>query len=202
MGLEMDERTGNASAVRAARWFQRPPRWVFHIILIVPTVVLLIAASVPGTMFFLSILALWVFVIGALLWLVRVVLYASARVRGRAGGSAIWCFVAPVAGCVVLLLLVTDAPLRLRWAGSHSDFARAVEDAPFAVDRHLGSYEVTSAVRAGNGVLFWEANGAFLDYAGFAYLPDGPESLRGNGGLESPEFTSLGGGWYAWTASW
>ena len=212
MGLVVEERAGDAPPVRAPRWFEHPPQWFFHAILIVPTAMLLLAASVPGTMFFLGIAAVWLLAIGGLLWLVRIALYVSARVRGRSAGSPLWCLVAPAAGCVVVAMLVVDAPLRLRWAGSRSDFARAVADAPsprgvdrripFAVERHLGSYEVISGIRAGDAVFFYESSGAFLDHAGFAYLPSGPESLRGNAGFESPQFTELGGGWYAWTASW
>jgi hypothetical protein len=43
---------------------------------------------------------------------------------------------------------------------------------------------------------------SFLDDAGFAYLPSGPDRKLDNAGFESPEFRALGGGWYTWTASW
>jgi hypothetical protein len=39
-----------------------------------------------------------------------------------------------------------------------------------------------------------------LDYAGFAYLPNGPQ--RDTSWLQSPQFTHLRGPWYAFVASW
>jgi hypothetical protein len=51
------------------------------------------------------------------------------------------------------------------------------------------------------GLIIFDRDGAFMDDAGFAYLPNG-EFPPGNGAFESPDFRALGGGWYAFTSSW
>ncbi|MGI8686105.1 MAG: hypothetical protein ACR2MO_13635 [Acidimicrobiales bacterium] len=66
----------------------------------------------------------------------------------------------------------------------------------------LGSFEITHIDKVDNGLLFYEQTGNLFDDAGFAYLPAGPTPDLESGGFESPQFRSLGGGWYAWTASW
>jgi hypothetical protein len=48
----------------------------------------------------------------------------------------------------------------------------------------------------------YEATGDFLDDAGFAYLPDGPDPELGNGSFEVPQFVHLSGDWYSFTSSW
>ena len=110
----------------------------------------------------------------------------------------------------MLALAFSSVPMRVRWSLSRADFASIVSDAPpansdwqyFNVPRRIGSYSIDSAVRIPQGVLFYEAHGAFLNDAGFAYLPSGPSGVRGNGSFESPQFEPLGGPWYAWSASW
>ena len=66
----------------------------------------------------------------------------------------------------------------------------------------LGWFTVTGWERFPAGVVFTDSHGAFLDNAGFAYLPDGPSDSLENEGFEGPSYRSLGDGWYAWTASW
>lgn len=55
---------------------------------------------------------------------------------------------------------------------------------------------------AWRGVVFYDSVGAFIDDAGFAYLPDGPSPDMANGSFENPQWFALGNHWYAWTASW
>ena len=69
------------------------------------------------------------------------------------------------------------------------------------VPKTLGSYRITLASRVIGGVIFHEIHGAFLNDAGFAYLPGGP-TAQPYGDLQSPAFVHLSGPWYAWTASW
>jgi hypothetical protein len=190
---------------------RRPPRLLFHLLLLGPAGVLLYAASAPGGHFLLAVIALWVLGAFVIVWLVRLGLYVAAVHRGTHGGSHRWFLLAPIIAVMAVGLVWADVPLRVRWLGSKSAFEEAVTMAPhpterdawvpFAVDDRLGSYTIDQAVRVGDGVLFFEATGSFLDHAGFAYLPSGPfDELQLP--LESPEFRSLGGGWYAWTASW
>ncbi len=65
----------------------------------------------------------------------------------------------------------------------------------------LGTFGIRDVRIVPEGLLIFDSEGAFLDDAGFAYLPDG-RFPAGNGSFESPEFRSLGGGWYAFTSSW
>jgi len=66
----------------------------------------------------------------------------------------------------------------------------------------LGWFDIDRVSREGDVVLLFEHDGALLDNAGFAYLPDGPDPDLENGTFESPSYTHLGGPWYAFTASW
>lgn len=70
------------------------------------------------------------------------------------------------------------------------------------VPSRIGTFEITDGYQVGSNVILMEANGAFLNNAGFAYLPDGPDDRLGNGSFEAATFRSLGGDWYSWVASW
>jgi hypothetical protein len=109
--------------------------------------------------------------------------------------------VAPVAGALVWGALAVDAPLRARWLASRPAFEAAVESAG-ADDGRIGLFSIRHVRRDGEAVIFTEANGAFFDDAGFAYLPDGPHPGLENGSFESPQYTHLGGPWYSWAAGW
>ena len=185
------------------------PGLVFHGLCAFVTVMLLIAASLPGYDFFLAAFACAFLLLFALVWVVRGLVYLVAVRRGHPVGSP-WGFaVAPVAGVLVLVLLIAAVPLRIRFAMSRGDFDRAVatidtaEEPDSSNTRQIGSYEISNVVSLeGGGILFYEAHGNFLDDAGFAYLPDGPASAPGNGSFENPQFTHLTGPWYTFTASW
>jgi hypothetical protein len=104
----------------------------------------------------------------------------------------------------VLALLFLDAPLEARWALSRSAFEDVVEvpGERGSVDQpqRIGLYQIRRVSRVGDALIFYEQSGAFINEAGFAYLPDGREPV--NGAFESPVFEHLGGSWYTWTASW
>jgi len=70
--------------------------------------------------------------------------------------------------------------------------------------QRIGTYGILAWERVDQGVIFWESHGALSPFndAGFAYLPNGPSDGLQNGSFEDPHFRSLGGSWYAWTASW
>lgn len=112
----------------------------------------------------------------------------------------------------MILLLGLSVPLRLRWLLSESAFENLVRDLPatdaptqavdLPVPQRLGLYELSHAYRQGNGVIFYESTGDFLDDAGFAYLPTGPFPELESGSFEAPRFHHLGNAWYSWTASW
>jgi hypothetical protein len=190
-----------------SRWRQ-PPGRLFHAALVLPALGLLWSHSVPGFAFFLWFGSVGLLFVGAVVWGVRLLMYALAKRRRHAEGRARWFLLAPAAGVVALALIVADVPLKARWALSRSDFAAVVDEAfeegDFASteDQRIGLYNVTHLYRQGEAIIFYERTGMFSDDAGFAYLPNGPFPELENGGFERPEFRHLGGPWYAWTASW
>lgn len=103
-------------------------------------------------------------------------------------------------------------PLQLRFDLVKDDFDEIVEDLepagsfedwkPLDVPERIGGYGITRAYQVGENVILYEANGNVLNDAGFAYLPDGVDDRLGTGWFEQPSFRDLGGGWYAFTASW
>jgi len=185
------------------------PGWRFHTVLVPVGLALLYAYSFPGVSFIVLVIAGWVVLGASVVWLVRLVVFFARRNRGRSTGTAKWFLLAPLGALLTGLLVWADAPLRARWELSRGDFersARAVQRGKFhgamTDSRRLGLYTVTDIQPVKTGILFYEATGDFLDDAGFAYLPGGPSADLENGGFEAPQFRSLGGGWYAWTASW
>jgi hypothetical protein len=192
-----------------------PPGRVFHAVLAVSVLGCLWSRSVPGSALLEGLASAAALGLVALVWVGRGVGYLVARRRRRARRGAPWFLVAPVVGALTLALVGIDAPLHARWALSRGAFEQVVEtgtpSSPHvtgdgwqgveAPDR-IGLYRIPSVSRRGEAVIFWEAHGAFIDDAGFAYLPDGPDPALEAGWFESPEFRHLGGPWYAWTASW
>lgn len=172
------------------------PRWGFHLAVTALAGWLLWSASFPGSDFFSATAAGFGLCLAAVVWLVKLVLSVRRR-------SLSWWFaVAPIGALAVVALLAVDAPLQARWELSRPAFEAAVQDPAPDVGSRIGLYEIISVEPIPGGVLFYEAHGAFLDDAGFAYLPGGPTPELENGGFESPRYHHLGGPWYAFTASW
>lgn len=197
---------------RGRALLRRPPGLVFHAVIAAAAVAVLYAFSVPGISFFVALLAGWVLILSGVVWTLRGVLFWLARRRHRAVGSATWLLIAPLGGILVIALLWSETPLRVRWALSQNSFAKVVKEAPpgesrrdwrrLEADGRVGLYRVTEAHRVGEAIIFYEANGALFDDAGFAYLPQGPFPELDTGWFESPQFRHLSGPWYAWIASW
>jgi hypothetical protein len=193
-----------------------PPGRVFHAALLVSVLALLWARSVPGSALAEGLAAAAALGLVVLVWFGRGVTYLIARRRRRARRGAAGFLVAPAVGALALVLVALDTPLHARWALSRGAFEDVVEAGPASspdavgADRwqgieapdRIGLYRITSVSRVGEAVIFWEAHGAFIDDAGFAYLPDGPDPALEAGWFESPTFHHLGGPWYTWTASW
>lgn len=198
---------GSPEAQRAPFW-RRPPRRLFHLILVLPALVWLWAWSVPGFDFLLWMPSAMALGVGAVVWGVRLLTYLIARLQRQPTTGGRRFFVAPVCGAVALALVIADVPLKARWIASRSSFEDVVDnvladdDFTFGDDQRLGLYTVIHVYREGDAVIFYERTGSFSDDAGFAYLPNGPFPELENGGFERPEFRHLGGAWYAWTASW
>lgn len=144
----------------------------------------------------------------AIVWAVRAFLWWRRRSDKDARHSPRWFVAAPLAGVLALGAAWTDLPLRTRWALAKDDFARqlpaALADSTYRDIRphRLGTYNIVAIDRNLDAVIFTEATGDLFDDAGFAYLPNGPHRELANGSFENPQFVSLGGHWYSWTASW
>ena len=181
----------------------------FHLLLAVPIVALLIGFSGPGVPAITLLAAVpAVFVLG-IVWLLR--LGVSITEEDRASGW--WWIVAPMMVVSAAYLIATDVPLKARFGLGRADFDALLTDlephgsvndwAWLDVPGRIGSFEVTSAYQVGERIILYDAGGSgFLDDAGFAYLPDGPDHELSTETFENPTFRSLGGGWYAWIASW
>lgn len=198
---------------RAGRMFRRPPGLVFHAVLVVALLLVLDAWSGPGVQLLLVVLLLYLCGATVLVWLVRLATFGWAGAHGRAEGRARRFLVAPIAGVLFLALLYTSVPLRFRWFVSRDDFESALDLAPpptskrrvvtFELPDRIGSYDIRLAQRQGDAVIFYDDVGSGLvDEAGFAYFPTGPFPELSGVVFENPQFRSLGGHWYAWTASW
>jgi hypothetical protein len=174
------------------------------------TLLLLYSVSVPGLAFFSFVPAILGLLTLTVVWCVKLIL-SRRGFRRRWGSFA----VAPVGGALVCAILHFDVPLQARWSLSQSAFESVVarvsagpavgdERDEVNVAHRVGLYSISSGRRVGgDGLIFYEASGAALfDYAGFAYLPNGPTADLATGSFESPEFHHLSGPWYTWTASW
>ncbi len=188
------------------------PGWWFNGCVAFAAAGVMWAVSAPGFAFFPFLMSGGALALLGLVWLIRVIGWGIDRHRGRSPAGAAQFLVAPVLCLVAWGLIAIDAPLQARWLASRSSFEAVVNHAPpassstdwieFEAEDRIGLYRVRSASRVRDGVIFYEANGALFDDAGFAYLPTGPFPELDTGSFESPQFRSLGGGWYAWTASW
>jgi hypothetical protein len=126
-----------------------------------------------------------------------------------------------IAAGVILAVAIAgiglNLPVRARFALSAPAFSQVVEQAgpppvQQASDRwddmhgecpaRIGLYAVESCEAISGGYWFFDPLGnALLDYAGFAYLPDGPR-VGSEPGLEVQELVHLQGDWYVFIASW
>jgi hypothetical protein len=189
--------------------FRRPPRLLFHGILVATGLVVLWAFSFPGVHFLVVVPCIWVIAGSALVWVVRGATYVRSRRQGSHAGSTWWFAVAPVGALLLAAVLHANAPLRARWQVSKSDFEatlRAVRAEPDAWsrwhERRIGTHKITYVQVVDRGVIFHDSVGALFDDAGFAYLPEGHSPDMANGSFEDPQWFALGDHWYAWTASW
>lgn len=189
--------------------FRRPPRRLFHGILIATGVVVLWAFSFPGVHSLAIVPCILIVGIAAVTWVIRGITYLVARQRGAHTGRAIWFVVAPLGALALGVILWANVPLRFRWEFSKGAFNDAVSDVRADPSswtgrnpRRVGTYEILTVHVVPQGIVFYESVGAAFDDAGFAYLPHGPSDEMANGSFENPQWLALGDHWYAWTASW
>ena len=205
------------------------PGLVFHACLVPPTVLVLVADSVPG-----SVLLPWLLGAAALLalaavWSVRLLVYLVSVVRRQTVGSVLPFLVAPLGLAAIVGLVAADAPFRARWAVSVDDLDAFVASAPHGTVQPepdgdgdvlgegdgdslewqtldapdwVGAFLIHRAARVGEAVILYESTGGFIDSVGFAHLPDGPDPALENGLFEDPTFRHIEGDWYEFSAGW
>ena len=206
-----------------------PARWlpaVYVTFTVAVSVVYLWSISVPGVRFLPWMASLWCLALIGVGWIVLAALAVSRVARGGPRRIPWYVVAVLVIGIVVVVARLTDAPLRLRFEPARSAFTEFAQQAlaeaegvptddvdSMTIDDprwnvlhpdvplSLGGFQLRSAMVLPEGLVIFDREGAFLDDAGFAYLPAG-ELPAGDGSFESPDFRSLGGGWYAFTSSW
>lgn len=158
-------------------------------------------AGIPATAALLTAIALW---------LTLAITSRTSTARPRPRG---W-----IVGGIILGLAITgiafNLPVKARFAASAPSFERFVDRAGIppahgdddvvevACPRVIGLYAIDSCEVTDDGYLFFDPLGhALVDYAGFAYLPDGPQ-LESTAAFELQELVHLQGDWYAFAASW
>ena len=200
------ELAADLDAAGAPAFWGQPPGWPFHLVAAIPASVLIWSASLPGGLFLPVLAATVTLGVLALVWLVR----AAGCVASRTlRSSARWLAVAPLGAVLVVALATTDGPLEARWAVGRPAFERVAEQAPAAEDdqaialpgfpRRVGAYRISRASQHGRAFVFYEESGAFLDDAGFAYLPEGTDDVPIG---ELVSLHTLGDDWYAFQSSW
>ncbi len=193
-----------------ARWWQTPPRHKWLLALTAPLATWVWASTYPGTHVVAMIMVVFPCLVAlGLIWTARLLLWRRA---GRPGNPKSW-LIAPALVIATWIITTADIALWIRFElfarddfnavirdlepqGSHQDWVQLEPPA------RVGGYTITRAYQVDDNVILWEATGHFFDYAGFAYLPNGPDPRFASGWFEAPSFRHLGGHWYAWTASW
>ncbi|MDP9861741.1 MULTISPECIES: hypothetical protein [Streptosporangium] len=160
---------------------------------------LMYGVSVPGDYFLTVMLAGFLCLVLAIVWIPRFVV-ALLRADGRPGLRRHWLrwAAAPVMGAAVTGLLYFDVPATARFALSEASlerFARAVaagEELEVG-GRWVGLYTLDWAERTDGVVRFLVAGTGFIDRYGFAWSPGGepPDDYGG-------AYHHLRGPWYEW----
>lgn len=184
---------------------------------VVVSLLYLWSISVPGIRFLPGMVSLFGMALVVVVWIVAAAVTLVRLVAGRTRRAGWYLLVVPLIGLVVVVLHLTDVPVRVAFEPSREEFTELAqqlladditdEDPQWdlvnpTVPERIGMFSLWDTARVlPEGVLLFERQGAGFDDAGFAYLPDG-RLPAGDGSFESPDFRSLGGGWYAFTSSW
>ena len=106
------------------------PGLVFHACLVPPTVLVLVADSVPGGALLPWLLGASALLALAAVWSVRLLVYLVSAVRRQAVGSVVPFVVAPLGLAATVGLVAADAPFRARWAGQRRGSRRVRRPPP------------------------------------------------------------------------
>jgi hypothetical protein len=178
-------------------YLRRPPGWLFYGLLAACAGLLVYDVSGPGGGFVFALLAALGLVLGAVVWLVRLLAYWRASRSGNRvrSADAVRLVLCPLALLALWGLVSADVPLEARWALSRGGFDD-VADGPVPADRsrRVGLYQVDRVEQEGAGVTFWVSGaGGMFGGAGFSYLPNGPWAAT-----VDRDYQHLGGRWYWW----
>ncbi len=193
-----------------SEWWRSPPRRGWLIALTIPLAAMLWANTYPGAHFLLMLALVYpALIVLGITWAGR---FVAWRLSEHPRAAKPW-LIAPAMVISTWVLTVTDVPVWTRFQFfARDDFNAVIEDleprgsfdnwVPLETPDRIGTYDIVATYQIGENVIFYEATGNFFDDAGFAFLPEGPDNRFSSGSFESPAFRSIGGDWYAWTASW
>lgn len=127
----------------------------------------------------------------------------------RLGGSrSLWVtvLVAPILVIGLLAFSLTDLPLQRRFELSRGAFDATAADLRAHPDDTptpglVGTYVIDHAEVENDIVVLYESTGRLIADGGFTHVPEGDPGQLG-GSYEMLDWTDLGGGWYAFVASW
>lgn len=207
----MSDATNDSKRGTLDRLFDRPPGWIFHVVLALALLWSLFSASAPGGLLRSGVLS-GLLVLGLVVaWIARLAGYLVARRGDRAEGSPWWLAVAPAMLVLTVVLTVADVPLRARFALARGDFDDRMEEVrsdevadqrPVELAASYGTYDVTYVDQVGAdqaAVRFFTSRGGFDQETGFVHV-EGDVDEVDLSLASDPELVSLGGGWYAFTA--
>jgi hypothetical protein len=157
--------------------------------------------SVPGWYFFESIFAFWLWIALCTIWLGRLLIATAMRRSIRLPRWKHW-LVTPAAGALTLGLVVSLAPLKVRYYLSRDAMNSAAQTvianpAKASTIREIGLWDVERVERISGGMRFLVQDTGFLDPVGFAYSPNRQPEVIGE-----DTYVHFDGPWYIWEESW
>lgn len=188
---------------RVRALLRRPLGVPMAVLVTVSALITLWAFSLPGgpsMSFFVMLMLAWL-ALGAY-WVIRLIGAAFAGGLGSIRSQWIWWVAPAVLVVITASLLVTSAPLLVRFNMSQSSMERFAQEvigsSRVPKPDRVGLFPVTRVQRFEGGMRFLVKGGGFLDPSGFAYSPDGrPPNLGGE-----DNYVHLEGPWYLWEESW
>jgi hypothetical protein len=173
---------------RVGRFFLKPPGWPLNTATILVGLMMLVAASGPGTYFGLFALALLAWLVIVTAWFVRflvslaLIRYYRRPFREQLARWRRWGL-APAVAAATAGLLAFDVPLHVTLGLSRSAMDRLAQhvmslppDAPATPDQWVGLYYATRIERCPGGMRFTIPGSGLFAPCGFVYSPSGPAS--------------------------
>jgi hypothetical protein len=181
------------------RWLAGPPRWLFGLIAAGNAVLTMMACSAPGFYFLAMIATVSVWVVLALVFIIRFGLALALGGCWREMRAAWLRWIAvPVLVVLTGALAVAEAPMRANLELAKPAMREYAENPGPTGPARAGLYVIEQAEPLpGGGARFILQGTGFLDATGFVYSPSGSPPRIGE-----DYYRHLGGPWYAWAGSW